>query len=56
MVAIIIFLLGSILCGVSSSAAMLVGGRAVQGLGGGGVVILVHICVADIFSLRYEFL
>lgn len=32
---------------------MLVAGRAMQGLGGGGVVVLVHVCVADIFAIRY---
>ncbi|KAF2267203.1 MFS general substrate transporter [Lojkania enalia] len=47
-----IFLAGSIVCAVSISAPMLVAGRAVQGLGGGGVVVLVHVCVADLFSLR----
>jgi EmrB/QacA subfamily drug resistance transporter len=47
-----IFLVGSIICAVSVSAAMLVGGRAVQGLGGGGVVVLVHVCVSDLFSIR----
>lgn len=48
-----IFLGGSILCAVSVSAIMLVAGRAVQGLGGGGVVVLVHVCVADLFAIRY---
>lgn len=47
-----IFLGGSILCAVSNSAILLVSGRAVQGLGGGGVVVLVHVCVADLFSIR----
>jgi MFS family permease len=31
---------------------MLVAGRAVQGLGGGGVVVLVYVCVSDLFSIR----
>ncbi|KAF2271733.1 MFS general substrate transporter [Westerdykella ornata] len=47
-----IFLGGSVICAVSISAVMLVAGRAVQGLGGGGVVVLVHVCVADIFAIR----
>ncbi|KAF2438205.1 MFS general substrate transporter [Karstenula rhodostoma CBS 690.94] len=47
-----VFLVGSILCGVSSSAAMLVGGRAVQGLGGGGINVLVYVCVGDLFVIR----
>jgi MFS family permease len=49
----LIFLLGSILCAVSVDAAMLVAGRIVQGFGGGGVVVLVHVCVSDLFSIRY---
>lgn len=47
-----IFLGGSIICAVSINAAMLVAGRAVQGLGGGGVVVLVYVCVSDLFSIR----
>lgn len=47
-----IFLGGSILCGASGDAATLLGGRVVQGIGGGGVVVLVHICTSDLFSIR----
>jgi hypothetical protein len=51
-----IFLLGSIVCAVSVNARMLVAGRVVQGFGGGGVVVLVHVCVSDLFSIRYVLL
>ncbi|KAG9185788.1 hypothetical protein G6011_07119 [Alternaria panax] len=47
-----IFLGGSILCAISVSAPMLISGRVVQGLGGGGVVVLVHVCVSDLFTIR----
>ncbi|KNG50867.1 major facilitator superfamily transporter [Stemphylium lycopersici] len=47
-----VFLVGSIICAVSISAQMLVAGRTIQGLGGGGVVVLVHVCVSDLFSIR----
>ncbi|KAI4702356.1 hypothetical protein J4E81_002719 [Alternaria sp. BMP 2799] len=47
-----IFLGGSILCAVSVNAVMLIFGRVVQGLGGGGVVVLVHVCVSDLFTIR----
>ncbi|KAF1951550.1 MFS general substrate transporter [Byssothecium circinans] len=47
-----IFLGGSIVCALSISATMLVAGRAVQGLGGGGVNVLVYVCVADMFAIR----
>lgn len=47
-----VFLGGSVICAVSVNAAMLVAGRAVQGLGGGGVTVLVYVCVSDLFSIR----
>ncbi|RMZ67613.1 major facilitator superfamily transporter [Pyrenophora seminiperda CCB06] len=46
------FLAGSIVSAVSVSASMLVTGRAIQGLGGGGVVVLVNVCVSDMFRIR----
>jgi Na+/melibiose symporter-like transporter len=49
----LIFLAGSIICGVSTNATMLIAGRVVQGFGGGGVVVLVHVCVSDLFPIRY---
>ena len=48
-----VFLVGSIMCAVSTSAEMLVAGRSVQGLGGGGINVLVYVCVADLFVIRY---
>jgi hypothetical protein len=47
-----VFLVGSVVCAVSINASMLVGGRAVQGLGGGGVNCLVYVCVSDLFTIR----
>ncbi|KAJ4384886.1 hypothetical protein N0V86_000490 [Didymella sp. IMI 355093] len=52
LVANAVFLIGSIICAVSVSAPMLVSGRAVQGLGGGGVNCLVYVCVSDLFTIR----
>jgi MFS family permease len=49
----IIFLVGSIIGALSLDAVMLIAGRAVQGFGGGGVVVLVHVCVSDLFSIWY---
>lgn len=51
----LIFLAGSIICGVSTNATMLIAGRVVQGFGGGGVVVLVHVCVSDLFPIRYVY-
>ncbi|KAI5287610.1 hypothetical protein KEM52_001508 [Ascosphaera acerosa] len=48
----VIFLVGSLICGLSKSDKMLIGGRVVQGLGGGGLLSLVNICIGDLFSIR----
>lgn len=47
-----VFWVGSLLCGVSVSMGMLIAGRAIQGIGGGGSLILVNICISDLFSVR----
>jgi len=45
-----LFLLGSLLSGVSTNMGMLIGARAVQGLGGGGLFVLALSVVADVLS------
>ncbi|KAK0661659.1 major facilitator superfamily-domain-containing protein [Cercophora samala] len=47
-----IFMVGSLICAVSTNIGMLIAGRAVQGLGGGGLTILVKIVIGDIFPLN----
>jgi fucose permease len=47
-----IFFVGSLLAAVSVSIAMLIAARAIQGIGGGGLIILVNICISDLFSMR----
>ncbi|KAF5686668.1 multidrug resistance protein fnx1 [Fusarium denticulatum] len=47
-----IFWLGSLLCGTAISMNMLLGARAIQGIGSGGVSTLVNICIGDLFSVR----
>ncbi|KAG0196933.1 hypothetical protein BGX28_009542 [Mortierella sp. GBA30] len=47
-----IFMVGSALCGAAQSMIMLIVARAVQGLGGSGIVALSMILVADIVPLR----
>ena len=49
----IVFFIGSLLSGVSVSIKMLLAGRVIQGIGGGGLIILVNICISDLFSIRY---
>ena len=52
LIAIGVFWVGSLICGLSPNMAMLISGRAVQGVGGGGIITLVNICVSDLFSPR----
>lgn len=49
----LIFLVGSLLAAVSVSVKMLLAGRVIQGIGGGGLIILSNICISDLFSMRY---
>lgn len=52
LVAVGIFWIGSLLCALSRSMGMLIAVRAIQGVGGGGIIILVNICISDLFSMR----
>lgn len=49
---IAIFLVGGAVAGTAQSGTALIAGRAVQGLGGGGILLLMEIIVCDIISLR----
>jgi EmrB/QacA subfamily drug resistance transporter len=49
---IVIFLIGSALCGLSQNMAQLIGFRALQGLGGGGLIALSMAIVGDIVPPR----
>ncbi|KAJ7741549.1 major facilitator superfamily domain-containing protein [Mycena maculata] len=49
---IAIFLIGSALCGAAQNMTWLVVCRAVQGIGGGGIMQLVNITISDIVSLE----
>ncbi len=50
--AVVLFLLGSALCGLAGSMIELIAFRAVQGLGAGGLIVLVQASVGDIVSPR----
>ncbi|MET8780738.1 MULTISPECIES: MDR family MFS transporter [unclassified Streptomyces] len=50
--AIVIFLIGSALCGMSRNMLELIAFRAVQGLGGGGLIVLSMAIVGDIVPPR----
>ncbi|RMZ82140.1 hypothetical protein DV738_g1889, partial [Chaetothyriales sp. CBS 135597] len=48
----IVFFVGNLVAGLANGTAMLIAGRTIQGAGGGGLVVLVTITIADLFSLR----
>lgn len=48
----LVFLIGSLIAGISTSIGMLIGARVIQGIGGGGLIILVYVCISDLFSMR----
>ncbi|KIX99023.1 uncharacterized protein Z520_05484 [Fonsecaea multimorphosa CBS 102226] len=47
-----IFMAGSLVAALSNSIGLLIGGRVIQGIGGGGLITLVYICISDLFSMR----
>lgn len=50
--AIVIFMVGSALCGASQSIEMLIASRTIQGVGGGGITSLVFILIGDLVGTR----
>jgi MFS family permease len=47
-----VFIFGSGICGGASSSAMLIAGRTIQGIGGGGVNVLIELIICDLVPLR----
>lgn len=52
MAIVALFTLGSGICGGASNGAMLIAGRAIQGMGSGGINMIVDIIVSDLVPLR----
>ncbi|KAK1829907.1 major facilitator superfamily domain-containing protein [Podospora conica] len=52
LIAVAVFWAGSLMCALSKNMPMLIAVRAIQGVGGGGIIILVNICISDLFSMR----
>lgn len=51
-VSVTLFLVGSMLCGAATSMEFLIGARALQGLGGGGLFVLALSIIADVIPPR----
>lgn len=51
-VAVLFFLGGSVLCGISSSMTMLVASRALQGIGGGAIMVTAMALIGEVIPLR----
>lgn len=47
-----IFALGSGISGGATSSAMLIAGRAIQGIGGGGTNLMIELIISDLVPLR----
>ncbi|WP_137149152.1 MDR family MFS transporter [Mycolicibacterium sp. CR10] len=50
--AIVFFLVGSVLCGLASSMTMLVASRALQGIGGGAIMVTATALIGEVIPLR----
>jgi EmrB/QacA subfamily drug resistance transporter len=51
-VSIAFFLLGSVLCGLAGSMTMLVAARALQGIGGGAIMVTAMAVIGEVIPLR----
>jgi EmrB/QacA subfamily drug resistance transporter len=49
---IVIFLIGSVLCGIAQNMVELIAFRALQGLGGGGLIVLSQAIIGDVVPPR----
>ena len=46
------FMAGSLVAALAPTITVLIGGRVLQGLGGGGILVLVTIIIGDLFELK----
>ncbi|KAJ2128410.1 hypothetical protein GGH17_004419, partial [Coemansia sp. RSA 788] len=51
-VAVVIFCVGSIVCAAANSMGMLLAGRAIQGIGGGGLMSMPSVIMSDVTAER----
>lgn len=50
--AVAIFAASSLVCATAQTMRALIVGRALQGTAGGGLILLVHVVISDLFSMR----
>ena len=50
--AVLFFVAGSVMCGLAQSMTMLVGARALQGIGGGGITVTASALIGEVVPLR----
>jgi MFS family permease len=50
--ALLLFTIGAIIASVANNSAVMLVGRSVQGVGGGGLVALTYVITTDIVTLR----
>ncbi|KAF2674520.1 MFS general substrate transporter [Microthyrium microscopicum] len=48
----VVFFAGSLIAALSTSISMLIAARAIQGIGGGGLITMVNVSIGDLFSMR----
>ncbi|MDT5236621.1 MAG: hypothetical protein QOF47_2608, partial [Mycobacterium sp.] len=51
-VSVVFFLVGSVLCGMAGSMAVLVASRALQGIGGGAIMVTATALIGEVIPLR----
>lgn len=49
---VIFFLVGILMAGLSQNFTLLLAGRTVQGIGGGGIIVLTQVIICDLVPLR----
>ncbi|KAI2794364.1 Efflux pump dotC [Penicillium oxalicum] len=54
LIAVAWFFVSSIICAVAVNMEMLIAGRALQGVAGGGLLQLITIIISDLFSVRHR--
>jgi EmrB/QacA subfamily drug resistance transporter len=50
LIAVVIFIVGSVVCALAPNMGVLIAGRALQGIGGGGILPLVHTIIGDLVA------